>query len=208
MTFDNRRVICVIYANQCWTVKHVLMLTKLFFGQWHSYFFPVRAFSNIDYAVGSTILHILLYSHSFKEHEANANFCVTSWAKTSKPMDENHKHLMNFISLSVTGRCLCLKFQWTYHETSNIRRTLLCEWNCWSLRCSWSIACRRCYNYIFILDLIPGFNGLDKDNCKTGQETFKVWDLVPLILEIWRYRMCLWRLTQKDTVSRVNESPL
>ena len=40
------------------------------------------------------------------------------------------------------------------------------------LRCSWSIACRRCSNYIFILDLTPGFNGLHKDNCETRWETF------------------------------------
>ena len=32
--------------------------------------------------------------------------------------------------------------------------------NCRSLRCSWSIACRRCSNYIFILDLIHCFNRL------------------------------------------------
>ena len=43
---------------------------------------------------------------------------------------------------------------------------------------SWSIACRHCSNYIFILNLTPGFNGLDKDNCKTRQETFSFWDLV------------------------------
>ena len=36
---------------------------------------------------------------------------------------------------------------------------------CWSLRCSWRIACQRCSNYIFILDLTHGFNGLGKDNC-------------------------------------------
>ena len=56
---------------------------------------------------------------------------------------------------------------------------------CWSLRCSWSIACRRCSNYIFILNLTPGFNKLHKDNCKTRRETFKF--LVRFILEIWRY---------------------
>ena len=61
------------------------------------------------------------------------------------------------------------------------------RWNCWSLRCSWSIACRHWSNYIFIVILIPGFNGLDKDNCKTRQETFKVWYLVHLILELWWY---------------------
>ena len=41
------------------------------------------------------------------------------------------------------------------------------QWTCWSLRCSWSIACWRCSNYIFIIDLIAGFNRLGKDNCKT-----------------------------------------
>ena len=58
--------------------------------------------------------------------------------------------------------------------------------NCWSFRCSWSIACRRCSNYIFTLDLKPGFNGLGKNNCKTIRETLKFWDLVQLILEVWR----------------------
>ena len=45
--------------------------------------------------------------------------------------------------------------------------------NCWSLRSSWSIAYRRCSNYIFILDITPGFNGLGKDNHKTRRETSK-----------------------------------
>ena len=61
------------------------------------------------------------------------------------------------------------------------------QYNCWSYRCSWSIACRRCSNYIFILDLTPGLSGLGKDNCKTWRQTFKFWDSVHLILEIWRY---------------------
>ena len=58
---------------------------------------------------------------------------------------------------------------------------------CWSLRCSWSITCRSCSNYIFILDITPGFNRLHKDNCKARGETFKFWDLVHLILETWQY---------------------
>ena len=48
-------------------------------------------------------------------------------------------------------------------------------------------ACRRCSNYIFILDLTPGTKGLGKDNCKTRREVFKFLDLVLLILEVWRY---------------------
>ena len=58
--------------------------------------------------------------------------------------------------------------------------------NCWSLRCSLSIACRRFAKYIFILDFAPGFNGLDKDNYETRWETFRFWNLVHLILWIWR----------------------
>ena len=29
------------------------------------------------------------------------------------------------------------------------------QWTCWSLRCYWNVACQRCSNYIFILDLTP-----------------------------------------------------
>ena len=60
------------------------------------------------------------------------------------------------------------------------------ELNCWSLRCSWNIACRRCSNYIFILNLTPGFNGLGNDNYNMRPEAFKFWDLVRLILETLR----------------------
>ena len=42
----------------------------------------------------------------------------------------------------------------------------------------------RCSNYIFILDLTPGLNGLRKGNCKMRWESFKFCDLVWLILEI------------------------
>ena len=57
----------------------------------------------------------------------------------------------------------------------------------WSLRCSWKIACRCCFNNIFIFDLTPGFNGLDKGIFKTRWETSKLSYLVRLILEIWSY---------------------
>ena len=67
--------------------------------------------------------------------------------------------------------------------------------NCWSLRCSWSIACQRCSNYIFVLDLTHGFHGLGKENCKTRRKSFKFWDLVLPILEILRYLICRWYLT-------------
>ena len=59
------------------------------------------------------------------------------------------------------------------------------QWNCWSLWCSWSIACQCCSNYIFILELTHGFNGLSNDNCRP--ETFMFWDFVWLILEVWQH---------------------
>ena len=75
-----------------------------------------------------------------------------------------------------------------YHSPSSLQykshfsRQLIC----WSLRCSWSIACRRCSNYIFILNWTPGFNGLGKDNYNMRREAFKFWYLVRLILETLR----------------------
>ena len=61
----------------------------------------------------------------------------------------------------------------TYHQTCNIIHTL--DKKCWSLRYSWSIAWWHCSNYIFILSLTPGFNGLGNDNCKTKWEPFNLW---------------------------------
>ena len=53
------------------------------------------------------------------------------------------------------------KPDWCHHKISiftfiNSQERMLtpktnCWWNCWSLRCCWSIACRRCFNYIYIL---------------------------------------------------------
>ena len=74
----------------------------------------------------------------------------------------------------------------TYRQFSNIRH-FSSQLNFCSLRCSWSIACRHCSNYIFILNLTPGFNGLVKDNYKMRRQTFKFCDLVCLILETFSY---------------------
>ena len=60
---------------------------------------------------------------------------------------------------------------------------------------------RRCSNYIFILNLTHGFNRLGKDNCKTRGETFKFWDSVWLILEIWWYVHFICRVLQRTSIS-------
>ena len=85
---------------------------------------------------------------------------------------------------------LCVK-NWQkmqmYPQTSDIRHTLVGNKIVDHPDVVWSIACWRCSNYIFILDLTLGFNGLSRDNCKTRWEIFKCWDLVWLILEVWQY---------------------
>ena len=49
------------------------------------------------------------------------------------------------------------------------------------------MACQHCSNYIFILNLTPGFNGLAEGNCKTRWQSLKFSDLVLLTLEISQY---------------------
>ena len=58
--------------------------------------------------------------------------------------------------------------QWYNRQTSNVTRILV-----------GNKASRRCSNYIFILELILGLNGLGKDNCKTKGETFKFLEFGP-----------------------------
>ena len=56
------------------------------------------------------------------------------------------------------------------------------QWNCWSLRCCcWSIACRRCSNYIFILDLTLGFNRLSNETSNEKRNIYVMGFRAPYI---------------------------
>ena len=68
----------------------------------------------------------------------------------------------------------------TCHQTSNINHT----WICKKIADHSDVVGASPVNYIFILNLTPGFNGLGKENGKTRRESFKFCDLVYLILEI------------------------
>ena len=61
------------------------------------------------------------------------------------------------------------------------------QYTCWSLRCSWSIACRRCSNYIFILDLDLASMDWTKTTVRRDKNLCKFCNLVRLLLEILRY---------------------
>ena len=75
----------------------------------------------------------------------------------------------------------------TYCQVSNISHTLIGNEIVDHSDVVGASPVGACFNYIFILDLTPGFIGLGKDNCKTRRETFKFGDLLRLILEIVRY---------------------
>ena len=75
----------------------------------------------------------------------------------------------------------------TYPQVSNISRTLVGNEIVHHSDVVGASPVGVAPNYIFILDLTPGFIGLGKDNCKTRRETFKFGSLVCLILEILRY---------------------
>ena len=90
---------------------------------------------------------------------------------------------------------IIINFRWTvvvkrcHKKSSCIPPSILSkahfsrQYNCWSVRCGWGTAGRRCSNYIFILDLTPGFSGMGKYSCMARREIIKCLDLVRLILE-------------------------
>ena len=69
-----------------------------------------------------------------------------------------------------------------YRKISNIRRAIV--GNKIVDQSDVVVVSTVCYSCIFILDLTPGCNGFDKDNCKTIQEISNFCDLVCLILNI------------------------
>ena len=126
---------------------------------------------------GSTVFHWSLFS---RVHLTISQHWFRWWLGTAAPV------WGQVITWSNTGSqwVNSLRPSEAYRQTSNTSHTLgnkIVD----VLRCTWSIACRRCSDYIFILELTPDFNGFGKDNCKMRQETFKFWGLVHLILEVW-----------------------
>ena len=118
------------------------------------------------------------------------------WLECTGVLMKAPQHATKFCWWQNTLLCVYIIWQYmraicfTYYQTFNIICTLVGNKTVWSLRCSWSIACRHCSNYIFIFNLTPGFNGLGKDNCKTWRETFQFWDFVHLIIQVCLFTTC------------------
>ena len=100
-----------------------------------------------------------------------------------------HIKIFYFDRINAWSNIVCF---WKIPSSLQYKMHLSRQLSCWSLGCSWSIACRRCTNYIFIVHLTLGFNILRKDNCKPRWETFKFEHLVHLVLEILWYVPMVW----------------
>ena len=81
------------------------------------------------------------------------------------------------------------EYEYVYRQTSNISGTLVGNKidDRSNVVGALPVGTAQTTMYIFVLDLSPAFNGLDKDNCKTRRETFKFRELVRHILDIWGY---------------------
>ena len=128
----------------------VVLLTRCFSSQ-NSYLCVIMR---------DTLLYV--YHWSLQTH------CYQSWTNTMFLIQCNDVFkLTGCINIYVIMICNVLltkpgmlRLSLTWHmtslpQTSNIYSYLNCQWNCWSLRCSWSSA--------DILDLTLGFNGLSKE---------------------------------------------
>ena len=112
---------------------------------------------------------------------SGTNMCAI-WFKIKKSFFENILFKISSVKTPfILFRLQCL----IYRKISTIRRTFVGN-QIVDHSDVVGAACRRCSNYIFILNLTHAFNRLDKDNSKARWETFKFWDSMRLILEIWR----------------------
>ena len=152
------------YLNQCWpdSLMHICSTR----GRWWRWFKEqwIYISDSYDHSKAATQQGPFIFSGK-------------QALQRSQGINSNCVHFAGTVP-GFTEKCL---IYCKYHQTSNIRH-LNRQLNCWSLTCGWSIACRRCSNYIFILDVTPGFNGSGKDSCKMRRETSKFWDLLCLIL--------------------------
>ena len=95
------------------------------------------------------------------------------------------KHCESEVGSRVKGKLLCNpRLLWTIPRTYTLRQNSMTHKYYYR---QVSSACRRCSNYIFILNLTSGFNGLGIDNYKMRREAFMLWDLVRIILDNLRY---------------------
>ena len=78
----------------------------------------------------------------------------------------------------------------------HLSRQLICR----SLRCSWSIACRRCSNYIFILNLTPDFKDWSKTTSRRDENhlSFGIWCILYQIFDLFWQAICLLPLKSME----------
>ena len=110
------------------------------------------------------------WSEGIIYHITNNHGLLLSFPATHQSND-NYTIVLSFRTVHNTTKRYMIPSNLQYKDH------LIGKQNCWSLGCSWRIACRRCPNYIFILDLTPGIDGLDKGNWRRDDKhlSFVIW---------------------------------
>ena len=120
-----------------------------------------------------TVMHFLWWliicSRGKNGHNVKYGFWSKIWPwrsssmnlKIKRDINQAASHLLSafgcrltmsyFLKAQMFSLQKCFEVMWIYHKTSIISHLYR---HCWSLRCSWSIACWSCSNYIFIPDLM------------------------------------------------------
>ena len=89
-----------------------------------------------------------------------------------------------------TSATMLLAVQDRYCEASNIRHTLNRQYNCWSLRCSWSITWSHKDNYKTIYGILKFWNLVGKDFHGKGFQLLVLslyWEMVDNATDIFMF---------------------
>ena len=108
------------------------------------------------FALGqSMIIHILTIRKQYMRLNKSKLNSTSSLLRFLSPIVWR-KSLRNIRRYSMISTLAVLKSFWetknyVYPQTSDLRQ-ISRQWNCWSIRCNWSIACPRCSSSIFRCD--------------------------------------------------------
>ena len=114
------------------------------------------------------------FHRSMELHESRSQFHEIPWKLHDTPriICNAAIALSNITSFQRTSRSplyLPLNLEYKWHLSR--------RYNCWSLRCNWSI---------LIINLTTVFSRLGKDKGNRTREAFNFWDLLRLIFYVWR----------------------
>ena len=187
-----------IYIYILYLILYLILVVFLFI--WYCIWYWIRAHGRIVALVMTTIYNIYIYllyivviTGATIQSWALIQYQITSIGNPIEEISWLQDRLISTVGISCSSKMTFLfwinpQVPCSYHrQTSNIRHTS--EGNT-IIDHSDAVGAAPVGLLQLHLHSRPGFSGLGKDNCKTRQRSFKLWDLVRLILEI----LLIWRL--------------